>query len=72
MSSASSLARRLNEIKRGFAQLGTNQDALQALFGDDVTACFGKRVQLEPTPMRRRSGADGHPAKGRADRRAGG
>ena len=30
----------------------TNQDALQALFGDDVTACLGKRVQLEPTPMR--------------------
>jgi hypothetical protein len=25
---------------------------LQALFGDDVTACFGMRVQLEQTPMR--------------------
>ena len=22
------------------------------LFGDDVTGCFGKRVLLEPTPMR--------------------
>jgi hypothetical protein len=31
---------------------GTNQDALQALFGDDVTARFGKKVLLKPTPMR--------------------
>lgn len=29
----------------------TNQDALQALFGDNVTTCFGKRVVLDPTLM---------------------
>ena len=40
------------ETKKGLVLSGTNQDALQALFGDDVTACFGKRVLLEPTPMR--------------------
>ena len=40
------------ETKKGLVLSGTNQDALQALFGYDVTACFGKRVQLEPTPMR--------------------
>lgn len=40
------------ETRKGLVLSGTNQDALQALFGDDVTACFGKRVQLEPTPMR--------------------
>src|SRR5512135_2711594 len=40
------------ETKKGLVLSSANQDALQALFGDDVTACFGKRVQLEPTPMR--------------------
>ena len=40
------------ETKKGLVLSGTNQDALQALFGDDVTGCFGKRVLLEPTPMR--------------------
>jgi hypothetical protein len=39
------------ETKKGLVLSATNQDALQALFGDDVTACFGKRVLLEPTPM---------------------
>jgi hypothetical protein len=40
------------ETKKGLVLSGTNQDALQATFGDDVTGCFGKRVLLEPTPMR--------------------
>lgn len=40
------------ETKKGLVLSGTNQDALQVLFGDDVTGCFGKRVLLEPTPMR--------------------
>ncbi len=40
------------ETKKGLVLSGTNQDALQALFGDDVTGCFGKKVLLEPTPMR--------------------
>jgi hypothetical protein len=40
------------ETKKGLVLSGTNQDALQGLFGDDVTGCFGKRVLLEPTPMR--------------------
>ena len=26
--------------------------ALRAMFGDDVTACIGKRVQLEAIPLR--------------------
>ncbi len=40
------------ETKKGLVLSQTNQDALQALFGDDVTSCFGKKVLLEPTPMR--------------------
>ena len=40
------------ETKKGLVLSGTKQDALQALFGDDVTACFGKRVLLEQTLMR--------------------
>ena len=40
------------ETKNGLVLSGSNQDALQALFGDDVTGCFGKRVLLEPAPMR--------------------
>jgi hypothetical protein len=38
--------------KKRLVLSGTNQDALQALFGDDVTVYFGKRVQLEPRPIR--------------------
>jgi len=40
------------ETKKGLVLSQTNQDALQALFGDDVGGCFGKRVLLDPTPMR--------------------
>jgi len=40
------------ETKKGLVLSQTNQDALQALFGDDVAGCFGKRVLLDPTPMR--------------------
>lgn len=40
------------ETRKGLVLSATNQDALQALFGDDVAGCFGQRVQLEPTPMR--------------------
>jgi putative transposase len=40
------------ETKKGLVLSGPNQDALQALFGDDVSACFGAKVLLEPTPMR--------------------
>ena len=55
------------ETKKGLVLSGTNQDALQALFGDDVTACFGKRVLLgADADARRRPGAGGHPAQGRA------
>ena len=40
------------ETKKGLVLSQTNQDALQALFGDDVAGCFGKKVLLDPTPMR--------------------
>ena len=40
------------ETKKGLVLSPTNQDALQALFGDDVGGCFGRKVLLEPTPMR--------------------
>jgi hypothetical protein len=40
------------ETKKGLVLSGPNQDALQGLFGDDVAACFGAKVLLEPTPMR--------------------
>jgi hypothetical protein len=38
------------ETAKGLVLSRTNQDALQALFGDDVTGC--KQVLLEPMPMR--------------------
>lgn len=38
--------------KKGLVLSQTNQDALQALFGDDVGGCFGRKVLLDPTPMR--------------------
>jgi len=40
------------ETKKGLVLSQTNQDALQALFGDDVAGCFGRKVLLDPTPMR--------------------
>jgi hypothetical protein len=40
------------ETKKGLVLSGPNQDALQGLFGDDVAACFGAKVLLEPVPMR--------------------
>lgn len=44
--------RQIRETKKGLVLSGTHQDTLQAHFGDDVTTCFGKRVQLDPTPLR--------------------
>jgi hypothetical protein len=40
------------ESKRGLILSPTNQRTLRALFGDDVAACIGKRVQLEAVPLR--------------------
>ncbi|MBM4094946.1 MAG: hypothetical protein FJ276_36885 [Planctomycetes bacterium] len=38
--------------KKGLILSPTNMRALHALFGDNVAACIGKRVQLEAVPMR--------------------
>ena len=43
--------RQIRETKKGLVLSGTHQDTLQAHFGDDVTTCFGKRVQPDPTPF---------------------
>ena len=40
------------ESKKGLILSPTNMRALRAMFGDDVTACVGKRVQLEAIPLR--------------------
>lgn len=40
------------ESKKGLILSPTNQRTLRALFGDDVTACIGKKVQLEAIAMR--------------------
>lgn len=40
------------EGKRGLILSPTNQRTLRALFGDDVAASIGKRVQLEAIPLR--------------------
>ena len=40
------------ESKRGLILSPTNQRTLRAMFGDEVTACIGKRVQLEAVPVR--------------------
>lgn len=38
--------------KKGLILSPTNMRTLRALFGDDVAACQGQRVQLEAVPMR--------------------
>ena len=38
--------------RKGLILSPTNQRALRALFGDDVSAAIGKRVQLEAVPLR--------------------
>ena len=43
-----------SETKKGLILTPTNQDKLETLFGDDIAACLGKRVTLEPHTMRRR------------------
>ena len=40
------------ESKKGLILSPTNMRALRAMFGDDVNACIGKRVQLEAVPLR--------------------
>ena len=40
------------ESKKGLILSPTNMRALRAMFGDDVTTCIGKRVQLEAVPLR--------------------
>ena len=40
------------ESKKGLILSPTNMRALRAMFGDDVAACIGKRVQLEAIPLR--------------------
>ncbi len=37
---------------KGLILTPTNQRALQALFGNDVTACAGKPIALEAVPVR--------------------
>ncbi len=72
MSSISILALHFQEAKKGLVLSGANQDALQALFGDDVTACFGKKVQFEPTPIRVAGRELGdHPAESCAEQQRG-
>jgi len=39
------------ETKKGLILTPTNQDKLSALFGDDVTACLGQRIIIEPHTM---------------------
>ena len=39
------------ETKKGLILTPTNQDKLAALFGDDVTACLGQRITIEPHTM---------------------
>ena len=41
-----------SETKKGLILTPTNQDKLETLFGDDIAACLGKRVTLEPQTMR--------------------
>jgi hypothetical protein len=38
------------ETKKGLVLSGTNQDALQALFGDDVTTCCGSGLRQAGAP----------------------
>lgn len=38
--------------KKGLILSPTNMRTLRALFGDEMSACVGKRVQLEAVPMR--------------------
>ena len=40
------------ESKKGLILSPTNMRALRAMFGDDVAAAVGKRVQLEAVPLR--------------------
>lgn len=40
------------ETKKGLILSPTNQDKLEALFGDDISACHGQRITLEIDPMR--------------------
>jgi hypothetical protein len=40
------------ESKKGLIVSPTNQRTIRAMFGDDMAACIGKRVQLEAVPMR--------------------
>ena len=40
------------ESKKGLILSPTNMRALRAMFGDDVAAAIGKRVQLEAIPLR--------------------
>jgi hypothetical protein len=61
------------ETKKGLVLSGTNQDALQALFGDDVTTCCGSGFRQEGVARadagaRRRPGANPSRSDGRDPR----